>query len=184
MKKRLSIPLLIGASGLVYALWGTPPNIVVPAPAEDEDSLPVPDSYATAVTVRRYSPKGELLDQTDAARLRRFVAEDRTEFEAPTRRGHDGDDGWTASAHSGEYSEGRTQLRLTGDVSLRYASRSLEFLTQTMHIDLDTQTARSLTPVRAWQDDGETVADRLFVNLDREVAVLTGDVRSVYQPNE
>lgn len=184
MKKRLSIPLLIGAGGLVYALWGTPPELVIPIPAADDDGLPVPDSYAEAVTVRRYSAEGALLDQTDAARLRRYVAGDRTEFDAPIRRGHEGDDGWTASAQSGEYSEGRTLLRLSGDVSLRYASRNLEFLTQTMHIDLNNQTARSLTPVRAWQDDGETVADRLFVNLDREVAVLTGDVRSVYRPDE
>lgn len=186
MKKRLSIPLLLGAAGLVYALWGSPPALVPQDPVVQDSEAPVPDSYARTVSVRRYAADGTLLEETDARSLRRYrvngVAGERVELEAPQRRGHEGDQGWIASAERGEYRDGREALRLSGDVRLRYTLRDIEFLTQEMVIRIDQQTARSLTPVRAWQADNETTANRLFVNLDREVAVLSGDVRSVYQP--
>ncbi len=186
MKKRLSIPLILGAAGLVYALWGDPPEIAQPDPGTAETGDPVPESYASGVSVRRFAADGSLLEETEADRLRRFEVSgeigERVELDAPRRRGHEGDQGWIASAERGEYTDGRETLRLSGTVRLRYTQRDLEFLTEEMLIRIDKQTARSLTPVRAWQADNETTANRLFVNLDREVAVLSGNVRSVYQP--
>jgi LPS export ABC transporter protein LptC len=184
MKKHLSFSLLVGAGGLVYALWDTPPGIVDPDPDPDLGTQALPDSYADAVEIRRYGPDGQLLDRTDAASLRRFLDPARVELQAPTRWGHEGDAAWTVVARSGEYTDNRSVLRLSGDVNLRYSERNLEFQTQEMEINFTTNAARSLTPVRAWQGDNETVADRLFINLDKEAAVLYGGVRSVYQPVE
>jgi len=186
MRKRLSVPLLLGALGLVYTLWGSPPSLVTPDSAGPESTEAEPEAYARGVSLRRYGDDGALQEETDAQALRRYGVDlpggDRVELDAPRRRGHGGDQGWVASARSGEYADGRERLHLSGEVRLRYAPRGLEFRTDAMLIDNARKTARSLAPVRAWQAENETTAEHLFVNLDREVAVLSGNVRSVYQP--
>lgn len=184
MKKRLSVSFLIGAGGLIYALWDTPPGLVDPEPDPEASEEALPDSYASGVEIRRYDSRGQLLDQTDAESLRRFLDPVRVELQGPTRLGHEGDANWTAAAREGVYTDNRSVLRLSGDVSLRYSERDLEYQTQEMEINFTTNAARSLTPVRAWQGANEILADRLFINLDKEAAVLYGGVRSVYLPVE
>lgn len=182
MKKRLSIPLLLCAGGVVYALVSAPPQLVAPEPAASSPEEPAPDSYAVTVSLHAYGEDGRLLDRTDARLLRRFEGQALLELEAPRRWGHDGDGGWVASAQRGELSEQRDVLHLRGDVRLRHEVEGVEFVTEAMQINLDRQTARSLAPVHSSQGDNETRADTLWVNLDTEVAVLTGNVRSVYVP--
>ena len=182
MRKRLSIPLILCAGGLTYALLTAPPVSIVSPGQPTEPAAPQPETYARDVTLRSYGEDGRLLSRTDAVALRRFPDRAVAELERPQRFGHEGDDGWRASAMAGEWLEAREILRLEGDVSLRYDTKGVAFQSETMVLDLRDQTARSPTPVRAWQDAHETVADRLFVDLEREVAVLNGNVRSVYQP--
>ena len=184
MKKRLSIPLLIGACGLVYTLVSTPPELIAPASPPPSSDEAIPESYASDVTVSVFGDSGELLDRTVAAELQRFRAAGVIELDAPQRFGFGGDAAWRASANSGELEEASDVLRLSGDVSLRYATEGVEFRTQEMVINLPQQTARSLTPVRTWQMDNETTADALWVHFEREVAVLSGNVRSVYRPEQ
>ncbi|MEM1188757.1 MAG: LPS export ABC transporter periplasmic protein LptC [Pseudomonadota bacterium] len=184
MKKRLSIPLLLCSGGLVYALLASPPVQIAPEPADTASDEPVPDSYAAEVSTRVYGENGELLDLTNASRLRRFMERGRTEFDTPARFGHAGDEGWRASAENGELIEKTEIMYLSGDVSLSYAAEGVEFLSESMVIHVAENIARSTAPVRLWQGEQETVADRLYVELDREVAVLTGNVRSVYVPSQ
>jgi LPS export ABC transporter protein LptC len=184
VKKRLSIPLLIGAGGLIYALVSTPPTLIAPPATPATSDEAVPQSYASGVTVSVFGENGELLDRTLARSLQRFGDAGVIELDAPQRFGFGGDAGWRASAESGELVEASDVLRLSGDVTLRYTDEGVEFRTQEMVIDIPQQTARSLTPVRAWQLDNETTADALWVHFEREVAVLSGNVRSVYRPEQ
>ena len=184
MKKRLSIPLLVGACGLVYALVSTPPELIAPPSPPATGTEPVPQSYASDVTVSVFGDAGELLDRTVAVELQRFGTRGVIELDEPQRFGFGGDAAWRASANSGELTEASDVLRLSGDVTLRYAAEGVEFQTQEMVIDIPQQTARSLTPVRTWQLDNETTADALWVHFEREVAVLSGNVRSVYRPEQ
>jgi len=182
VKKRLSIPLILCAGALTYALLTAPPVSVVTQAPPTEPAAAQPETYARDVTLSDYGEDGQLLSRTDARALRRYAGRPVAELDEPRRFGHEGDQGWRASAIAGEWLEAREILRLEGDVSLRYDTEGVEFISQTMVLNLRDQTARSRTPVRAWQDEQETVADRLFVDLEREVAVLNGNVRSVYVP--
>ncbi len=183
MKKRLSIPLLLCAGGLVYALLASPPVRITPEPVDPATDQPIPDSYASDVSLRVYDENGNLLDLTRSPALRRYTARGRTEFDAPARFGHAGDEGWRASADHGELIEQTEVMYLSGDVSLSYATEGVEFFSESMVIHLAEGIARSTAPVRLWKGEQETVADRLYVELEREVAVLTGNVRSVYVPS-
>jgi LPS export ABC transporter protein LptC len=182
VKKRLSVPLILCTAGLVYVLLSEPPVRVVSQSAPTEPADVQPETYARDITLRLYGEDGRLLSRTDAAALRRYPDRAVAELDEPKRFGHEGDAGWRASATAGEWLETREVLRLAGDVSLRYDTEGVEFRSDTMVLNLRDQTARSLTPVRAWQGEQETVADRLFVDLEREVAVLNGNVRSTYVP--
>jgi LPS export ABC transporter protein LptC len=182
VKKRLSIPLILCAGGLTYALLSAPPVRVVTQAPPTEPTEAQPETYASDVTLRLYDANGRLLSRTDAAALRRYPDRGVAELDEPQRFGHEGDQGWRASATAGEWLEASEILRLEGDVSLRYDAEGVEFRSDTLVLNLRDQTARSRTPVRAWKDAQETVADRLFVDLEREVAVLNGNVRSIYVP--
>jgi LPS export ABC transporter protein LptC len=182
VKKRLSIPLILCSGGLAYALLSAPPASIMSPDPPTEPAAPQPETYARDVSLREYGEDGRLLSRTDATALRRYPDRGVAELDDPQRFGHEGNQGWRASATAGEWLEAREILRLDGDVSLRYDTEGVEFRSDTMVLDLREQTARSATPVRAWQDAQETVADRLFVDLAREVAVLNGNVRSVYVP--
>ena len=46
------------------------------------------------------------------------------------------------------------------------------------------ETARSQAPVVAWEGDNRVEANELILNLNTEVAVLRGSVRSIYVPEE
>lgn len=182
MKKRLSVPLILCAGGLTYALLTAPPANIVSPGSPTESPAAQPETYARGVTLRTYGEDGRLLSRTDAAALRRFPGSAVAELDEPQRFGHEGDQGWRASATAGRWLEARQVLNLEGDVILRYDTEGVEFRSDTMVLDLRDQTARSPTPVRAWQDAQETVADRLYVDLEREIAVLNGNVRSVFEP--
>jgi lipopolysaccharide export system protein LptC len=71
-------------------------------------------------------------------------------------------------------------------VELRYETESVTFATDELSVNLGRQIAESDVGVRAFQpsEGNEIRADRLFTNLDRQVAVLTGNVRSVYVPED
>ncbi|MEE4278502.1 MAG: LPS export ABC transporter periplasmic protein LptC [Halieaceae bacterium] len=183
MKKRLSIPLLLCFAGLAWALLTAPPVVIAPTAPPVEPAAEVPDSYASVVALRSFDENGRLLDRTEAAQLRRYLGRGVTEFEAPARFGHDGKTGWVATAAHGELLEASEVLQLSGDVRLRYEAEGVEFHSASMAINLAEGIARSRDPVRVWQGEQETVANRLYVELEREVAVLTGNVRSILQPN-
>jgi LPS export ABC transporter protein LptC len=182
VRKRLSIPLLLCSAGLVYALLASPPVRITPESPQPETGTVAPDSYARGVQLRSFDENGQLRDRTQAKELRRYLERGTTELDAPTRFGHDGDSGWFATAATGELLEAAEVLHLSGEVSLRYDTEGVEFRSDSMAINLAENIARSRTPVRVWQGEQETVADRLYVELDREVAVLTGNVRSVFEP--
>ncbi|GEM_PF-6011790 len=181
MKKRLSIPLVLCAAGLVYALVGTPPQIM-PEPRGPVTETPIPDAYAGAVSVRQYGETGELEERTDADYLRRFTRRAVSELENPRRWGYGEDGPWQARALRGEILEQRDVLRLNGEVSIHYPGDDVEFTTEAMNINLERQIARSLAPVRVWQESNETLADSLHLDLAKEVATLNGNVRTYYAP--
>jgi len=183
IRKRLSVPLLLVAALTAYALFNTPAGLIQdPVPTASEG--PAPDAYASGVSLRAFSEAGILLERTDARELRRFDGPGRVELDAPQRWSFDAQGSWFAVSQQGELFEHRDVLELRGDVELRYESRSVTFATEGMIIHLDKQTARSTSAVRAWQDDerSEMRADTLFADLDRRVAILNGNVRSVYVP--
>jgi LPS export ABC transporter protein LptC len=181
MKKRLSVPLLLCAALLVYA-------IVSPSPGLLQDTSPppsagrAPDSYAVAVTVDDYDEGGVLRDRTAADTLRRYTDEALVELDKPRRRSYADNGQWFASAETGALREASDVLTLLHDVKLRYTADNLRFLTEEMAINLRTRVAESRAPVRMWQSDNETSADRLYINLDSQVATLNGAVKTRYVP--
>ena len=182
MKKRLSVPLLLGAAALAYLLTGETPPLIQDGPFPSEKARPAPQSYARGVSVREFGPDGVLRDRTDARELRRYPQQALVELDAP-QRWHYADEGpWQASAENGVLLERREHLRLTDDVRLRYDTEGVEFLTQSMVLDLRQRKARSETPAQAWQGDNVMQGGRLFVDLDRQLATLSQDVRTVYEP--
>jgi LPS export ABC transporter protein LptC len=185
IRKRLSIPLLIAAALMVYALVATPPRLVQePAPTTSESVMP--DAYAEGVSMRSFSEDGILLERTDASTLRRFEAPGRVEFDEPRRWAYAATGDWYAVSREGELYERSDILELRGDVELRYETESVTFATDELSVNLGRQIAESDVGVRAFQpsEGNEIRADRLFTNLDRQVAVLTGNVRSVYVPED
>lgn len=181
MKKRLSVPLLLCAALLVYAM-------VIPSPGllQDTSSPPIteraPDSYALAVTVNDYDESGTLRDRTEADMLRRYPDEALIELDKPRRRSYIDNGQWYARADQGTLRETSDVLTLSHDVQLRYSTDNLRFLSEEMAINLKTRVAESRTPVRMWQSDNETRADRLYINLQSQVATLNGAVETRYVP--
>lgn len=183
IRKRLSIPLLVAATLMVYALIATPPRLVQdPGPTAAEELIP--DAYAEGVSMRSFSETGTLVSRTDAEALQRFTAPARVRLDAPRRWAYGTDSEWFAVSREGELFEDRDILELQGDVQLRYETEAVTFATEALTINLDKRIAESDAGVRSWQasEGNEVRADRLFTNLDRRVAVLTGNVRSVYVP--
>jgi LPS export ABC transporter protein LptC len=200
VRKRLSIPLLLCAGLLVYATLSPAPRIIQ-LPTSGESGAEAADAYAVDVTVRDFNESGVLQSTTEARRLRRYRDSARLELDEPVRRSF-GDDGiWTASAQSGALYEDRDVLELSDKVRLRYPPETtlrtgdvnaaqelggpgeeLEFATAALTIDLVAHTAKSLSPVRVWQGPNETRAQTMFIELDKQLAQLSGGVRSVYVP--
>ena len=181
MKKRLSIPLLAGAAGLVCALLAEPPQIG-PEPHRAKPRTPIPDSYARGVSVRQFDADGRLAERTDAQALHRYRHGARIELKELRRWGYGADGPWQATARTGLFREHEDVLSLRGDVKVNYPGDALHFATQALEIDLERQVARSHAPVRAWQDRHETLAESLVLELARERASLSGKVRTRYVP--
>lgn len=182
MKKRLSSTLILGAAALAYLLSGETPPLIQEAPTEAGGEQAIPQSYARGVSMREFDPEGVLRDRTDADELRRYPQQQLVELDAPKRWHYANEGPWQASAETGVLYERREHLHLTDNVQLRYDTEGVEFLTQSMILDLRQRKARSETPARAWQDGSVMLGDRLFVDLDRQLATLTGSVRTVYEP--
>ena len=181
MKRGLSIPLLLFAALLVWTLMTPRQPLLPPAAPPQEQEERVPDSYGEAVVALEYDEAGVLLARTDADYLRRYRDDNVTELELP-RREQFGDDRWRARARGGLLYERREALELRGDVQLSYPDREVEFRSEAILINYRNQTARSLAPVVAWQGESRVEAPQMLINLDTEVAVLRGGVRSVYVP--
>lgn len=56
--------------------------------------------------------------------------------------------------------------------------------TEAMLLNLNQETARSLAPATLQRGTDRTSGDALFVNMRKQVATLTGSVRSYYEPVE
>ncbi|GAB5414719.1 MAG: hypothetical protein Cons2KO_23220 [Congregibacter sp.] len=181
VKKRISVPLLLSAVLIGYALFKTPEQLT----QDPEPSAPtagLPDSFADKVELVQFDVQGRILDRTQAEYMRRFESAGLLEMDTLRRRGHAGDTNWHARADGGLLMEESNELQLSGDVRLRYESDNLEFRSASMIIDLDTQIATSTAPARIWQEDQETTADTLSVDLAQEQANMLGNVRARYVP--
>lgn len=157
------------------------PRLIQP-PAKVVDDTPVPDSYAENISVQDFDENGVPLHTTQANKLRRFERIARIEMEQPRRWGYEGDQNWVARAETGTLLERSEVLRLTGDVLLEYLDNNAKFATEAMSISLRKRTARSEAPVRVWQGSNETRGDKLFADLNRQLATVSGSVRSRYLP--
>ena len=183
MRKRLSIPLLLCATLLVYIMLAPTPRLINETIAPPQ-SARVPDSYARAVSINEFDENGVLQGTTQAEALRRFPKEGTVELDEPRRRNYATDGQWFASARRGQLREKTDVLLLESEVRLHYANEDVQFLTESMIINMPAQAARSTSPVRIWQADNQTVADQLYINLDRQLASLTGAVKAVYVPSK
>ena len=183
MRKRLSIPLILAAALLIYAVQGPSPQLIT-GPEPVINDIPSPESYARGVTVREFSETGEALDRTEAKELRRFKESALIEMDEPRRWGHEGDDNWVATANSGELLERTSVLRLSGDVSLSYVADGARFEGESMIVHLDKRAARSSTPVTGWQDGNRISGNHFYADLKRQIATLSGGVSSRYLPDD
>ncbi|WP_439101867.1 LPS export ABC transporter periplasmic protein LptC [Congregibacter sp.] len=181
VRKRLSIPLLLCAALLLYTMLSPPPTLIKERAAPAGPTR-VPESYAKQVSVNDFDANGVLEGSTEAVTLRRFPGEGIVELDEPKRHNYTTDGEWVANAMSGQLREKTEVLVLNGEVRLQYDSENLQFLTERMIINMPKQAARSTTSVRIWQGDNETVADQIYINLSRQVASLSGSVRTVYVP--
>ncbi|EED33882.1 conserved hypothetical protein [gamma proteobacterium NOR5-3] len=183
VRKRLSIPLVLSALLLIYTMLAPAPRLITENTVQTT-SARVPDSYAHDVSVNDFNENGVLLGSTEAQALRRFPREGIVELDEPRRRNYSEDGEWFASARSGQLREKTDVLLLDHEVRLKYASDDLQFLTDSMIINIPKQAARSTSSVRIWQADNETVAEQIYINLDRQIASLNGSVRTVYVPQK
>jgi LPS export ABC transporter protein LptC len=166
---------------LVYVMLSPAPRIIQP-PIPGDAAAHAPQSYAFGVKVLDFNENGLLESATDARELRRFDDASRLELDEPYRESF-GDEGrWIASAHFGELYESQDLLVLSDNVHLHYSDDNVEFASEAMTINMARRSAESRVPVRVWQDANETRADRLYISLDRQIATLSGDVRTVYAP--
>lgn len=188
MRRSLSIPLLLFIALLAWTLMTPSSRLLRTAPPPAAPQKQLPDSYARGVVTSQYDDSGQLVSEMIAEELRYFRPRGRVEIDAPQRSSYGVDGNWIATANSGVIFEAREALRLNGDVQLSYTAadpavdESAEFRTEAMVINLADNTARSLAPAVAWFGDNRISAPQLVVNLDREVAVLRGGVKSRYAP--
>lgn len=182
VRKRLSIPLLLSALLLIYTMLAPAPRLITEKTAPTKNAR-VPDSYALDVSVNDFDEKGILLGSTEAQALRRFPKEGIVELDEPERHNYSDDGEWFASARSGQLREKTDVLILEREVRLQYATDNLQFLTDSMIINIPKQAARSTSSVRIWQADNETVAEQIYINLEKQVASLSGSVRTIYVPD-
>lgn len=200
VRKRLSIPLFLCAGLLIYATLSPAPR-VIQLPTSGESQAEVAEAYAVDVRVTDFNDLGVQQSTTHARRLRRYRDGARLELDEPVRRSF-GDDGtWIASAQRGALYEDRDVLELSEDVRLRYPPETslltgdaqatptsnnppgeLEFATAALTINIAARTAESASPVRVWQGPNETRAQTMFIELDTQLAQLSGGVSSVYEP--
>lgn len=181
VRKRLSIPLLLSAALLVYTTLSPSPTLIKDSVAPTVPAR-VPESYATQVSVDDFDVEGVRQGSTEAVNLRRFPGEGIVELDEPKRHDYNSDGEWVATAHEGQLREKTEVLVLNGDVRLQYDADNVQFLTERMIINMPKQAARSTASVRIWQDENETVADQIYINLRAQVASLSGAVRAVYVP--
>ena len=181
MKHSLSIPLLLFAALLAWTLL-TPRQTLLRPVTPPEATEQIADSYAVDVTALDFDTAGELTQSTQASRLRRFESAQVIELDAPQRENFGGDGNWVATARSGVLREGAETLQLEGDVLLQFAREGARLSSAAMLINLRQRSARSLAPVLLEQGDNRISAQDMFVALDSERVVLSGDVRSTYAP--
>ena len=142
----------------------------------------IADSYARSVSVNEFDESGVMRGSMSADTLRRFSGEGIVELDEPERHNYTDDGVWFASARTGPLREKTDVLLLSEEVRLQYDTENVQFFTESMIINIPKQAARSTSSVRIWQADNETVADQIYVNLSRQIATLSGDVRTVYVP--
>ena len=157
------------------------PRLITESAAPTTDTR-IPESYAKDVSVNDFDATGKLQGKTQATSLRRFPDEGIVELEEPKRYNYTEDGEWFASAQSGQLREKTEVLVLDQDVQLQYDTENVQFLTDRMIINMPKQAARSTSSVRIWQADNETIADQIYINLSRQVASLSGSVKTVYVP--
>ncbi|WOJ98341.1 LPS export ABC transporter periplasmic protein LptC [Congregibacter brevis] len=177
----MSIPLLLCAGLLLYTLLAPTPRLITESAAPKTDAR-IPQSYAQDVSVNDFDVTGALQGNTQATSLRRFPSEGIIELDEPKRYNYTADGEWFASAQTGQLRETTEVLVLDQEVRLQYDTENVQFLTDRMIINMPKQAARSTASVRIWQADNETIADQIYINLSRQVASLSGAVRTVYVP--
>jgi LPS export ABC transporter protein LptC len=200
VRKRLSIPLFLCAGLLIYATVSPAPR-VIQLPTSGESETEVAEAYAVDVTVTDFNESGVLQSTTQARRLRRYRDGARLELDEPVRRSFGDDGSWIASAQRGAFYEDCDVLELRDNARLRYPPETprmtdntqaahpskdpleeLEFATAALTINIAARTAESPSPVRIWQGPNETRAQSMFIELDKQLAQLSGGVSSVYVP--
>lgn len=182
MRHSLSIPLILFAALLAWALMTPTQTLLVPTPPSAAIETRIPDSYAQGVVEREFDANGVLVSRTETTRLRRYRGAEITELDLPRRESFSADGNWVATANSGLLREGQETLQLDGHVELRYARDGVEFYSPSMLINLQERTARSLAPVEIRQGAHRISADNMFITLESERATLTGGVQSTYVP--
>ena len=183
MNRQLSLPLLLIALLLAWALVSPQDPLLQPPPTVSESTAPTPDSYAHGVVAYSYDREGKLRSRTQAEALRRFNAVEEVELAAPRRWEFDGDDEWFARAERGLLRERQDLLELRGNAQLEYLSGGAQLHTEALMIDITRKTARSLAPVDITQEDGHRMrAEQLVMELDLRRALFTGRVHSLYVP--
>jgi len=182
--RQLSIPLLLVALLLAWALFGPSDRLLQPPPVEEKTTELIPDSYARDVIALEFNTDGSLASETRASTLERFAAAGRVELIEPQRREFSGTDEWYARARRGTLFERRESLRLWGEARLDYLSGSAELRTERLLIDLRNKRAFSQAPVTVTQADGHRIeAKQLVADLAGQRAIFSDSVKSVYVPN-
>lgn len=181
MKHSLSLPMLLFATLLVWALMTPRQTLLLPTPQPPAEPARVPDSYARNVIVDEFDERGLLMHRMEATELERYAPEEVTELTSPQRVSFSKKGPWTVRADSGRLNEKPQTLLLEGDVALSYVDRDTDVYSEAMLINLQARTARSLAPVRINQEGNRIRAPQLFLSLDAQRAALSGGVHSVYE---
>lgn len=90
---------------------------------------------------------------------------------------------WLVLSKKGITHQGSDQVQLTGNVMItRPGNKEIELYTESLHIDLATNTADTDQPVRMVSPTGETHGTGLDADLNKSIVKLHSKVRGNYEP--
>ena len=176
------LPLLLVITVLAYFVYNWGPQEIISAATPDQDQT-LTKTYLVNTRTLSYDEQGILTQILEAARVEQYVKKKHSLLQQPRMYSHTGDNqSWSVRSDRGLYLPRREVVNLRGKVIFTNDQRQLELVTESMRINLKSETAESKVPVTITQGLTTTIAQGMTADLKKEQIRMEPNVESIYVP--